>query len=187
MNPRTLIRASGASSILGGVMLAVFVTLHEPGTTDLGLGNIFWHSVESAALVFIQLGLVGMYARQWEQIGWVGLISFVLAFIGNGWFAATGYSEGYGIRSEPFFVLALRISWLVFFGAWMFFGLSILYARILPRGGAILSMIAVPVGFVAAILADQQGHVAVMGIGITFGIGQAWLGWGLTRAPRQAD
>ena len=139
----------------------------------------FWHSVESAALVFIQLGLVGMYARHWQHVGWVGLISFVLAFIGNGWFAATAYSEGYGIRSEPFFVLALRISWIVFFGAWLFFGLAILVARILPPGGAILSMMAVPAGFAAAILAGGQGHIAVMGVGIVFGIGQMWLGWGL--------
>ncbi len=183
MNTQRILRSGGAASILGGVMLVVFVVLHEPGGMDLGLGNIFWHSVESAALNLIQLGTVALAARQWDRLGWPGLIGFVIVFIGNGWFAATGYSEGYGIRTEPFFVLALRISWIVFFGGWVIFGLALLRAGRLPRAGIILCMIAVPVGFAAALIANQAGHVAVMGIGISFGIGQILLGYGLlTRA-----
>ncbi len=183
MKVETLIRASGASSLLGGLMLAVFVIAHEPGTTDLGLGNVFWHTTESMALTFINLGLVGMYARLREDSGWLGLTGFVIAFIGGGWFAAAGYSEGYGVlRDPPFFVYAVRLAWSVFFLGWILFGLAILRTGLLPRSGAILCMIAAPAGFVWAILGGQQGYLLALGTGIVFGIGQMWLGIGLLRS-----
>src|SRR5574341_1304203 len=155
MSSVSLIRASGVASILGGLMMAIFVLAHEPGYTDFGLGTVFWHAIESVALTFINLGLVGMYARIRESSGWLRLIGFVLAFTGGGWFAATGYSEGYGVLPDPpFFVIAVRIAWSVFFLGWLLFGFAILRAGEPSRIGAILCIAAVPAGFLIAILAE---------------------------------
>ncbi len=87
----TLIRWSGLLAILGGVLFPVAAVIH-PNGEDLAAVNMpNWvtaHLLGLVSVTLMHLGLLGLYARQVEKAGWLGLIGFVLAFVG-GAFAST--------------------------------------------------------------------------------------------------
>ncbi|MEP6968059.1 MAG: hypothetical protein ABI906_08250, partial [Pseudomonadota bacterium] len=66
MNPRTLSRLSGAAAFTGGA-LRLAASVAPP------LGE---HGAQGAYLVidvFLLLGMVGLYGRNWRALGWAGL------------------------------------------------------------------------------------------------------------------
>lgn len=93
-----LTRWSGGASMLGGALFAIGIALHplrhgqavnqSPYTTTI-------HVLIALALMLILFGLVGLYLRQAEQLGKVGLYSFILAFIGNLWTYGLIITEGF--------------------------------------------------------------------------------------------
>lgn len=70
-----------------GVLYALAAFLHPVGE-DLGaVDSPNWvtaHLVYWVSVILLQFGLVGLYVRQVEEAGWLGLVGFVLAFIGTG-------------------------------------------------------------------------------------------------------
>src|SRR5262245_58459831 len=91
MFTRNLIRWSGLVVMLGGVLFPVAAILHPNGEDLASVNMPNWlpaHLLGLVSVSLMHLGLIGLYARQVEQTGWLGLIAFVLAFLG-GAFAST--------------------------------------------------------------------------------------------------
>src|SRR5438093_4987575 len=75
-----LIRLSGLSAVAAGILF-VFVGLPHPAGTPAAVATGLWaivHAMAFAVSFFGVLGLVGIYARQAEEVGWLGLIGFLL-------------------------------------------------------------------------------------------------------------
>ncbi|NET35303.1 MAG: hypothetical protein F6K19_25290 [Cyanothece sp. SIO1E1] len=90
-----LIRWSGAASILGGICIALFWTTHPWGRLDgtevaLSPAWLISHNFHFLGACLILLGLVGLYARQMEKAGNLGLIAFMIALVGTAMFVGTG-------------------------------------------------------------------------------------------------
>ena len=87
MTTANLIRWSGLTTLLAGVLYAAGALLHPVGEDLAAVNNPNWvpaHLVYWVSVLLLHLGLVGLYARQAKQTGWLGLVGFVLAFIGTG-------------------------------------------------------------------------------------------------------
>ena len=97
MTARLLERLSGVSAILAGLLriISSFVVL-DPMATE---------AVYLATDLLILFGLVGIYLSRATQMGWLGLIGFVLALSGSAmivgpdgyFFAVSGYQLGAGL------------------------------------------------------------------------------------------
>src|SRR3989304_4289906 len=88
MQPATLIRAGSWAAIAAGVLLAVDLAAHV-GVDDTfqsarlwGMAHELWHVPGIVGIVLALFGLVTIYARQAREVGWLGLVGFVLLFIG---------------------------------------------------------------------------------------------------------
>lgn len=85
MSTTKLLRWSGLASILAGVLYTIATLLHPPGEDVPAMITAAWvpaHAIGWVANSLLLLGLVGLYGRQAEKTGWLGLLGFVLAFIG---------------------------------------------------------------------------------------------------------
>ena len=86
MQPESPVRWGGLAALLAGALIALsellrlYIDLVDPALYrsvfpfDGALGLLL--------AVLVQLGLVGLYARQARSVGTLGLVGFVLAFIG---------------------------------------------------------------------------------------------------------
>jgi hypothetical protein len=137
------------------------------------------------ALVLIILGLVGLYSRQVEQAGTLGLIAFLVALIGTVMVAGLQWSAAFIgpwlaevapelLDTEPSGVLTagFMLSFALLALGWLLFGLASLRARVLPRGAAVLLMVGAPLLFVILFL-ELPGSTVV------FGVALAWMGYAL--------
>ena len=100
MSSSDLIRGSGLALILGGVSFGLFMLLHpfDQLAGPHGAQSAAWvpaHSFHFLGALFSLFGLVGLYARQIEQSGRLGLLGFVLAFVGTAMFVGTGMITAY--------------------------------------------------------------------------------------------
>src|SRR5262249_8570956 len=112
------------------------------------------------ALLIAFLGFVGLYARQAEQVGALGVIAFARSFFGCVSFFAVHWDRTFilpilaqvipNVLDHPdptwanltqTYDVAQTIGFLLLFGGWLLFGLATLRARALPRGAAVLLMV----------------------------------------------
>ena len=178
MSASTLTRWSGMAALLGGVLfvIAILVSLllplvffdpnEPPSQGTISLFYILRAFLALSGEALLVLGLVGLYVRQSEATGVVGLISFLLTFFG---LVLT-------LSSVPWSDLPLTFGWALF-------GVATLKARIFPRPAAILLLIgAVATGVVSALLGGALGGLGeYVGIGATIVLNAAivWLGFNL--------
>lgn len=189
----TLIRWGGSAGMLAGVLLiaadllSLAISPKFPSVESLTSGPYAVQSVlKLVAAALLLLGLFGLYARQTEAAGALGLAGFIAAFAGTvlmaGAFWATAFwapplaagapeyfdAEGPSGRLANMFV----VSWAVFIFGWLLFGVATLRARIYPRVAAVLLI----VGAVPAF-----GTLLVVGFptGILFSAAVTWLGYAL--------
>ena len=75
-----LIRWAGLSTLVAGICFVVLGLLHPPNILS-SVTTTRWTIVHSLALamsVFGLLGMMGLYARQVKEAGWLGLAGFLL-------------------------------------------------------------------------------------------------------------
>ncbi len=187
MSSSDLVRWGGLAAILAGVLLVVADLLNlaigfgdEPFSEGATTGIYALQSVVNLlAAVLLLIGLVGLYARQSEAAGLLGLAGFLVAFLGTA--LITGF-----LWAALFIVPALAVEvpafldeaggpppgfflTLITFGVgWLLFGIATLLARVYPRIPTILLMI----GAAIAVL-------PLPFTGIVFAIAVAWLGFAL--------
>ena len=156
MSSSQLIRWSGLAAVAGGVSLGIaeLVALSFFGydfrqTVTTGT-YAFYSLLIMISGVLLPLGLVGLYVRQSEAAGPLGLVGFVVAFIGTVLVAGFFWSSAFvapilaveapqllDVRSLPGFFR----SFIVFGLGWLLFGVATLRAGIYPRAPAVLLIV----------------------------------------------
>jgi hypothetical protein len=172
MSSSNLIRWSGLSALVGGVLIIVSDVINavlfpgERSSQVMLTGS--WLTIQIlglVALALITLGLVGMYACQVQQAGTLGLIAFVMTFGGMLMVFGLSWGEPFlgplvaeqapGLLSaEPSGALAVGsiLSIVLFALGWLLFGLASLRAGTLPRGAAALLIVGALLSFVLTLL-----------------------------------
>lgn len=132
--------------------------------------------------VLVQLGLVGLYARQAEAAGTLGMVGFVLAFIGVQVSMGASFVDAFVKPvvwpwEDPEYFERTIASFAIFAPGfvlgWVLFGLATLRARIYPRAaamlliaGALIVVLPLPLsGVVFAVAVAWMGYVLFMGKG----------------------
>jgi hypothetical protein len=156
MSSSELIRWSGLAAVAGGVSLAIaeVVALSFFGYDFSRTATTGTYALYSVLVmitgVLLPLGLVGLYVRQLEASGPLGLVGFVVAFIGTVLVAGFFWSSAFvapilaveapqllAVSSLPGFFR----SFIVFGLGWLLFGVATLRAGVYPRGAVVLLIV----------------------------------------------
>jgi len=202
-----LMRLAGFSALLAGLGFIIMGMFH-PANEPVYVTTPAWiivHIFASSLGFFGVLGLAGLYARQAEKAGWLGLIGFLLFDL---WLALSGFFSFIEAailpqmaRQFPPFVASflgmftgvpstvnlgvLPTMWnistpMLILGA-LLFGIATFRARILPRwagGLLVLGTLMVPVGAFVPIAIQAKIIMVPMGLGIL------WMGSALLTERR---
>ena len=130
------------------------------------------------AAVLLPLGLVGLYAYQSEAMGALGLVAFLVAFVGSILMAGAIWSQAFVAptlsETAPEFLDEdpggrLGVGFFLSFGlvsvGWLLFGIATLRARVFPRWAAILLVIGAALAFLPLPLTGTALAVAVAVLG----------------------
>ena len=197
----TLFRWAGLSAIVAGLCFIIIGMFH-PANVPSAVTTATWVNVHIAATAlgfFGLFGMAGLYARQAEKSGWLGLAGFVLFTVWMMLVSGFSFVEAFilpKLASEsPAFVEAFlgmfsgaaneidlgilptiwNISGPMYILGPMLFGIATFRAGILPRwAGALLALniLWVPLGAVVSPAYQPM-------IMIPIGIAMAWLGYAL--------
>jgi hypothetical protein len=211
----TLIRWSGLLAILGGVLFPVAAVIHPNGEDLASVNMPNWipaHLLGLVSVTLMHMGLPGLYARQVEKAGWLGVIGFVLAFVGGAFASTIQYVTSTAIPliatrapelfeqamtpppfAPPLFVLGFVIGHILF-------GLATMRAGVLPRWSGLLVSVGMLLFFLGeiAFLAQRvtapalqqvfelikRLHVVVLLGDAAFGLGLAWMGYAVWSEKR---
>ncbi len=172
MSSSDLIRWSGLAAMVAGVslviadLLAIFL-FGDQFSETVTTGTYTLNTVlDMIALILLLLALVGLYVRQAEVTGPLGLVGFCVAFVGTvlvagfAWASlfvapalATAAPELLDTGPPP----GLLPTFIPFAVGWLLFGIASLRGRVYPRWAAILLI----VGAVISILPLTQIVLAV--------------------------
>lgn len=187
-----LIRWSGLAALIGGVLvilndgltLVLFPGEHNAQMMTSGL----WFLIQMLALLglaLITIGLPGVYAREADESGPLGLISFVVTFGGLLMTFGVAWSEPFlgpflakvapdVLESETsgVFLAGVIVALGLFGVGWLLFGVASLRAKVLPRGATILLILGAALFFVLQLL-DLPFWSVILGIALI------WIGYAL--------
>ncbi len=161
MKTSNLIRRSGLALMIGGILGAVSLVIHPLGETASYVASSLWvpaHLLGFVATIPLTFGLIGLYARGAEETGRLGLLGFALALVGSImlgtellWIEAIIYpflvadapALFDALRSSPAYLIPDLLSFLLFLGGWIIFGVAMVHAAVFPRWGVWLPIMAV--------------------------------------------
>jgi hypothetical protein len=203
-----LIRWTGLSAMVAGIIFAAIQPIHPPDVVA-SVNTSAWAIItglKTAMCLFLLLGIVGLYARQVNKAGWLGLVGFLL--FGLSWAIQTAFvfaesfimpplatlapkfvdgflGASYGRASEVDLGALPAIYGLVVGGGYMLgglvFGIAILRAGILSRWPAGLLAVTAALTPLAALLPHTIQRLAA----IPMGLALAWLGYALWSERRE--
>ncbi|HET9222869.1 MAG TPA: hypothetical protein VFO07_10215 [Roseiflexaceae bacterium] len=203
-----LIPWAGLAAMVAGICYVVVGMFHPPNILS-SVTTTQWvivHVLAIAMCFFGILGMAGLYARQAEKSGWLGLAGFVLLSL---WFAlilgfsfvetfilpplatetpkfVDGFLGMFTSTASEVNLGVLPTIWLLtaplYILGGLLFGIAIFRADILPRWAGGLLAIGTTLGPVVAALLplEHQPKVAV-----PMGIALAWLGYALWSERRE--
>src|ERR687894_1088210 len=201
MNTKNLIRWSGLSAMAAGIIFVVTQPLHPPYVLS-SVSTARWAIVHifSVAMCFLALlGITGLYARQVEETGWLGLVGYLVFSLFWALQAPYGFAEALFLpqlttvapevvqgwlamivgpdRGVDLGALATvyQVGTLLYILGGLLFGIATLRAGILSRWAAGLLTVAPLVAPVGALLPGELVRIAVVPMGIDL----AWLGYAL--------
>jgi hypothetical protein len=205
-----LIRWSGLAALAGGLIFAGIQPIHPPdvlSSVTTGAWEIIMPLKLAMCLLFL-VGITGIYARQMNKAGWLGLAGFLLLSLA--WWIQTGYvfAEAFILpvlaTAAPQFVdsflgiargnpgemnigalpavysIGIGIPYML---GGLLFGIATLRARVLPRWPAGLLAVAAALTPAAALLPHDIQRLAAIPVGLAL----AWLGYALWSERRRAQ
>ena len=209
LTPATLIRWTGLAAMLAGIIFAVIQPIH-PRLNLAAVTTDAWAIINSLklAMCFLFLtGLAGLYVRQMEKAGWLGLAGFVLfslswalqiGFVFAEVFilptmavAAPQFVDSYlgianGFRGEldiGAIVPAYTLVGLLYLLGGLLFGIATVRAGVLPRSPAALLALTALLTPVAVLLPHEIQRLAAIPMGLSL----AWLGFALWSERRNEN
>lgn len=191
MSREKLIRLGGPAAMLGGLLFVVYalgstlVYASAPEFGDSSGGHAVYHVFNVPPNAVMLLGVIGLYSylRERGGFGIVGKIGFyicavVFALTAIGGLAIIVSETTLGGAGVPALDAIHPMALLLMVGT-ILFGIGALRSGSLPRGGAMM-LIAVPTLTVASLFALGGPQWAFVGGMSLFGVGWAWLGYGLS-------
>jgi len=203
-----LIRVTGLAAMAAGIIFAAIQPIHPPdvlASVTTGTWAIIT-SFKLAMCFLLLLGLTGLYARQVEESGWLGLAGYVLfslswalqsGFVFAEVFilpvlatAAPAFIESYlgGVNGSPgvmnigALLPTYTILGILYMLGGLVFGIAMFRARVLPRWPAGMLALVALLTPLAALLPHSIQRVAA---GMPMGIALAWLGYSLWAERRE--
>ena len=207
MSGSNLSRWAGLSAVVAGVLYLAQIIIRPP--EDLSsVVTSSWAIANYLLLgyfVFGLLGISGIYARQVEEAGLLGLVGFLMFYVnlalstGFVFFQAfilpllatdaPQFVEGFlgilrgsaGEISLGVLEVVLPLAVLLYIVGGLLFGISILRAGIFPRWAAIVFIIGTMSALSVTQLPEGVGRFAA----VPYGLGLAWLGYALWSERRE--
>ncbi len=204
----SLFRAAGVAAIVAGICY-IFVGLFHPANIASSVTTSAWVIVHILALAmsfFGLLGLTGLYVRQAEQTGWLGLVGYLMLSLWLAMVMGFTFVEIFILpmmaTESPAFVAGFvgmftgaaseidlgilptlwAISGPLYIVGGLLFGIATFRANIFPRWAGALLAAGTALGPAAILFPpDYVGVVAVPA-----GIALAWLGYALWSERRLA-
>jgi hypothetical protein len=203
-----VIRWSGLAAMAAGIIFAGIQPIHPPdalSSVTTGTWAIITTLKTAMCLLFL-VGITGIYARQVEKAGWLGLAGFLLLIL-CWWlqsayvFAETFIVPQLATSAPPFVVSFLGIAsgnpgemnieplpaiyslgiGIPYMLGGLLFGIATLRAGILPRWAAGLLAVAAALTPAAALLPHDIQRLAAIPVGLAV----AWLGYSLWSERRE--
>lgn len=201
-----VIRSTGLAAVLAGLLFVVIQPLH-PADVLASVSTDAWRVIHYGSLAMVLLfvaGIIGIYARQVEELGWVGLAGLIALSLGLLLTGGLGVVEVFVlpllVESEPGFVNGflgmvggeptgadlgvMPILWSAssvgFLAGTFLFGIANLRAGLLSRWASGIFAFGMLIAIPVVALLDMPRLTAV-----PIGIGLAWLGYSLWSEPRR--
>ncbi|HEY0602829.1 MAG TPA: hypothetical protein VGD58_07955 [Herpetosiphonaceae bacterium] len=203
-----LIRWAGVSAMAAGIIFAGIQPIHPPDVLASVNTSAFIiiTSLKTIMSLFGLFGIAGLYARQVEETGWLGLAGYLLisifyavqmcfsfveplilpllttvapAFVES----VMGMASGAGGPMDlgAFATVYVLVSVLYVLGL-LLFGIALFRARILPRWASGLLAVSGPLAIIMGVLLPHQvERLAAMPMGFAL----AWLGYALWSERRE--
>jgi hypothetical protein len=213
MSSTKLYRLSGLALILGALIMIVSTPISGAHTGISAYSNPLHLPARLLQIVggiLLLIGLPGLYLRQANKASKLGLVSFVMTFLGIAahWHllptlsfvsvllaarpetqdlvAGGGVEQHLGALLGGYFVLSV----LIMSVGIILLGIATLRARVFPRGAAVLLIVSIPASMLAIFISNamNQGPMGyiVAGIGAAlFVLGFAWCGYALLAEDEQ--
>lgn len=202
-----LIRWAGSAALLAGIIFAGIQPIHPPDVLS-SVTTGAWTIITSLKLVMCLLflvGIAGIYARQVEKAGWLGLAGFLLFSLNWALLAPFGFAEAFILpllaTESPTFVESFlgmfngqpgdmnlgvlatiySVSGILYMLGGLLFGIATFRAGILPRWAAGLLAVAATLTPAAALLPHEIQRLAAIPVGLAL----AWLGYALWSERRE--
>src|SRR6266852_9854555 len=206
MSSGTLYRSSGVALLVGALLAIIGNVLSSvlfPGMNDPNqYVSALWLPVMLLGFVgsfLLVVGLPGMVARQATRAGWLGLVGFVLTFIGGflftsfyvvtlivlPWLAQVAPKLAAGNGPPAIFVYFLVASLLFAVGG-VLLGIATMRAGVLPRWAGLLIIIGVVLNLVDFPLNGIIGGIVGLVAFVLFALGLGWIGYVLWIAKGEA-
>ena len=208
MTTSTLMRLTGVSAMLAGVGF-IIVGMFHPLNIPSSVTTATWINVHIVAMVmgfFGLFGMAGLYARQAEKSGWLGLAGFLLFSVWLALMMPFSFVEAFIlprlVAESPKFVAGLlgmftgipseidlgilpalwKISDPMYLLGPLLFGTATFRAGILPRWAGALFVIGSTLAPVGALAVPPEYQPLVL---VPNGLALAWLGFALVSERRQ--
>ena len=195
MTRTRLLQWSGLAGVVSGVLLILldfsFMIFFGGQPERVAAATTTWLILLDLSIIAAYLGLltlIGLYARQVEESGRLGLAAFILASLGmvmnigflwSGGFivpaltsAAPEFLDQVEVNPSAIIAAGFITTFALFALGWLLLGVASLNAKVLPRIPSWLLILGAILGLVSRIVG--------WGIpGVLFGVALAWLGWWL--------
>lgn len=196
MTLRTLGRLVGPISMVAAALIVVSQGLNLALGLALGaqsadsVVHTLKYGLALLAMYTLLLALTGLYLKQADRAGWLGLAGYLVAFLGTLLVAGDWWFESFiapriAATAPDVMTGAITGSMVVGAGAtfglfavgWIAFGVATFRANVYPRPAAVLLII----GGVVGILAGSTPYQVPLAVAV------GWIGYALTRSDRSAD
>jgi len=190
-----LIHSAGLVSVFAGALIALAEILHPAGEDLVAVHSPLWspaHMVWWLGVLLLQFGLLGLYARHAEALGWLGLTGFVMAFFGAGLTEGILFLQSSAVpliapSSPPIAqeLLVGPVGWVLlnevtFGGGIVLFAVATMRARVYPRWASLFVIIGIALYLASWVPPNRAlSHGIALASNLTFGLGVAWMGYAL--------